>query len=80
MAYIDLGSPFGIVVSGEGASTLAGDIGGEHVEASVKDYSEWLLGQRIMVAPECGARVMEHVVEAPVGRDDAGLLVAAERF
>lgn len=79
MAFIDLGNPLGMVVSGPRSEVIAERIGGLDSGSSVEAYSGWIHDvPPTMVASECGARVLPTVAELPddVG-DDFGLLVAS---
>lgn len=78
MAFIDLGNPLGMVVSGPGSEILAEDIGGCDSTASVEEYSQWLKEvPPKTIASECGACALAPEVKFPKGFDDIGLLIAA---
>jgi hypothetical protein len=79
VAYFDLRSPLGIVVTGDGSKEIAAGLGVEDGGQSAQKYGDWVLSsEQLMVAPECGALAMSPIVEKPVGADDVGLIVAAE--
>lgn len=79
MAFIDLGNPLGMVVSGPGSEVVAERIGGFDSGSTVDAYSGWIHDvPPTMVASECGARILPTVAELPSDiEDDFGSLIAS---
>lgn len=70
MSYVDLGSPVGLVVVGNGATQFAEEIDGNAIPVDPDMYREWYAATKQgQIAPECGALALG------ASENDATLLV-----